>query len=265
VPAAGGEDVEAWDLTTGRRLFRLTVADGVADMAWNGDGEWLAISDGGPVGHVTVYGRDGRAAGEVSDAAGVDIGRIRFGAGGRHLVAVRSPAGGDGTPGIDTWDWRSGEVVDRVDTPAAQGHFGHISVDGSRAARLVADGIEVWDVARGRRLTLLPTEAASNFVGVAFSDDGSRVAVGSGDGTVRLWDADDGHELVSLRGHGGAVSSIDFRADGSQLLSASGDGTVRIWALRLDDLEAIARDKLTRGFTTDECRRYLHVDRCPEN
>jgi hypothetical protein len=51
---------------------------------------------------------------------------------------------------------------------------------------------------------------------------------------------------------------------GSQLLSASGAGTVRIWALRLDDLEAIAAAKLTRGFTTDECRTYLHVDRCPD-
>ena len=56
---------------------------------------------------------------------------------------------------------------------------------------------------------------------------------------------------------------LDFRPDGFQLLSASADGTVRIWALRLDALEAIARAKLTRGFTTDECRRYLHVDRCP--
>jgi WD40 repeat protein len=101
-------------------------------------------------------------------------------------------------------------------------------------------------------------------VTAAFSEDGSTVAVADRDGTIRLWDAHDGHELVSLRGHGGAVSSIDFRADGSQLLSASGDGTVRIWTLRLDDLEAIAGSKLTRDFTIDECRRYLHVDRCPD-
>jgi hypothetical protein len=33
--------------------------------------------------------------------------------------------------------------------------------------------------------------------------------------------------------------------------------------LHLDDLLDIARDKLTRDLTADECRRYLHVDRCP--
>jgi WD40 repeat protein/DNA-binding SARP family transcriptional activator/class 3 adenylate cyclase/energy-coupling factor transporter ATP-binding protein EcfA2 len=264
IPTPGGQDVEAWDVATGRRLFRLTVAEGVADMAWSGDGEWLAISQFGPGEDVTVYGRDGRAVGGVSDAAGMAMGQVRFAAGGRHLVAMRSPAGG-GTPGIDTWDWRSGEVVDRLDTPAVQSHSGYLSDDGSLAARVAANGIEVWDVARGSRLTVLPAELAPNFGTVAFSDGGSRLAVGSGAGTVSLWDAHDGHELVSLRGHGGVVSSLDFRADGSQLLSASGDGTVRIWALRLHDLEAIAREKLTRDLTTNECRRYLHVDRCPDN
>jgi hypothetical protein len=34
-------------------------------------------------------------------------------------------------------------------------------------------------------------------------------------------------------------------------------------ALQLDDLASIAEAKPTRGFTTAECRRYLHVDRCP--
>jgi hypothetical protein len=43
------------------------------------------------------------------------------------------------------------------------------------------------------------------------------------------------------------------------------DGLVRVWTLRLDDLEAIARDSLTRDLTTDECRRYLHLDACPDD
>ena len=31
----------------------------------------------------------------------------------------------------------------------------------------------------------------------------------------------------------------------------------------LDDLIAIANERLTRGFTDDECRQYLHLERCP--
>jgi WD40 repeat protein len=61
------------------------------------------------------------------------------------------------------------------------------------------------------------------------------------------------------------VTALDFRRDGSQLVSAASDGFVQVWALRLDDLEAIARDGLTRDLTTDECRRYLHLDACPDD
>jgi hypothetical protein len=39
---------------------------------------------------------------------------------------------------------------------------------------------------------------------------------------------------------------------------------VRIWALELDDLIAIAQDRLTRSFTEEECRQYLHAERCPD-
>jgi WD40 repeat protein len=127
----------------------------------------------------------------------------------------------------------------------------------------VLDGerIAILDVARGRDVTVLAGQTGYTNA-VDFSADGATVAVGGSDGSVRLWDARDGRELVTLRGHNGSVDALDFRSDGSQLVSAGSDGTVRVWALRLDDLEDIARDSLTRGLTTDECQRYLHVDRC---
>jgi len=41
------------------------------------------------------------------------------------------------------------------------------------------------------------------------------------------------------------------------------DGTIRLLALYIDDLLAMARSRLTRSWTEDECRSYLHLDRCP--
>jgi hypothetical protein len=38
---------------------------------------------------------------------------------------------------------------------------------------------------------------------------------------------------------------------------------VRIWALDLDDLITMANERLTRSLSDDECRQYLHVERCP--
>ena len=48
------------------------------------------------------------------------------------------------------------------------------------------------------------------------------------------------------------------------LASIGDDGIARVWALDLDDLIAIANDRLTRGFSEDECRQYLHLERCPD-
>jgi WD40 repeat protein len=56
---------------------------------------------------------------------------------------------------------------------------------------------------------------------------------------------------------------LAFDPDGSKLASSGNEGIARVWALDLDDLIEIAREELTRGFTDDECRRYLHVGACP--
>ncbi len=64
---------------------------------------------------------------------------------------------------------------------------------------------------------------------VAFSPDGSQIISGSGDQTVRLWDAASGEELRQLIGHTSGVSSVAFSPDGKQIVSGSLDDTVRVW------------------------------------
>jgi WD40 repeat protein len=64
---------------------------------------------------------------------------------------------------------------------------------------------------------------------IAWSPDGERLATASGDGTVRIWDADRGSELAVLRGHDDWVRAVMWSPDGRRLVTASGDGTVRIW------------------------------------
>ncbi|RYO76123.1 hypothetical protein DL764_010304 [Monosporascus ibericus] len=64
---------------------------------------------------------------------------------------------------------------------------------------------------------------------VAFSADGSRLASGSNDRTVKVWDAATGACLSTLTGHGGWVNSVAFSADGSRLASGSEDRTVKVW------------------------------------
>ncbi len=64
---------------------------------------------------------------------------------------------------------------------------------------------------------------------MAFSPDGQRLASGSEDTTVKIWDSATGKELFSLKGHANEVFSVAFSPDGQRLASGSWDKTVKIW------------------------------------
>jgi len=69
-----------------------------------------------------------------------------------------------------------------------------------------------------------------NFVTtVEFSPDGSVIASGSQDKTVRLWDVASGNEIRKFKGHKDEIASVAFRPDGKVIASGSRDKTVRLW------------------------------------
>ncbi|CCA76519.1 hypothetical protein PIIN_10512, partial [Serendipita indica DSM 11827] len=73
---------------------------------------------------------------------------------------------------------------------------------------------------------------------VAFSPDGSRIASGSEDCTIRLWNVVTGQFIgQSFRAHEGWVLAIEFSPDGSQIVSGSSDGTIMLWDAKTDDCE----------------------------
>lgn len=64
---------------------------------------------------------------------------------------------------------------------------------------------------------------------VAFSPAGRRVASGSADGTVRVWDSLKGVELLNVKAHPGGVENVSYSPDGTRIASCGNDGFAVIW------------------------------------
>jgi serine/threonine protein kinase len=64
---------------------------------------------------------------------------------------------------------------------------------------------------------------------VAWSSDGTRIASGSDDQTVQVWDAADGSNVFTYRGHSDAVETVAWSHDDKHIASAGNDQTVQVW------------------------------------
>src|SRR6266567_2661159 len=69
---------------------------------------------------------------------------------------------------------------------------------------------------------------------VAWSPDGKRIASGSGDRTVQVWDATTGRNLLTYRGRAGwlwgtLVNAVAWSPDGKRIASVSDDQSAQVW------------------------------------
>ena len=65
--------------------------------------------------------------------------------------------------------------------------------------------------------------------GVAFNSDGTTIASGSADRTVKLWRASDGTLLRTLNGHTNNVQCVAFSPDGTLVASGGFDNKIKLW------------------------------------
>lgn len=134
--------------------------------------------------------------------------------------------------------------------------------DGTGIVTAGFDGTaRVWDVTTGKELRALSGHTG-NVLDAVFSQDDAFIATASGDKSAKVWDAITGKELWTFRAPDG-LTGVAFSPDGTQLAVGSRDGTARIYLLRIEDLIELAKQRVTRSLTREECQQYLHVEQCP--
>jgi len=70
---------------------------------------------------------------------------------------------------------------------------------------------------------------STTYSSVAYSPDGKRIISGSGDKTVKVWDAKSFKLIAILKGHQKSVLSAAYSSDGKRIISGSSDNTIKVW------------------------------------
>ena len=255
--ATAGNDRTAviWDAGSGERLLRIDGHDGVVtSVTFSPDGEQLATASS----DMTARVWDSASGSELLRLTGHTsrVNSVDFSPNGQQILT----SSGDHTARV--WDASTGKLQRTFEGHPVEVYDAVFSPDGKQLATAGVDETgKVWDVVSGRELATLVGHT-NRIQHIAFSPDGSRLATASWDQSTKLWDSQSGALLYTLNGFDDKVLDVAFSPTGESLASASSDGTVRFTLTRLDNLETLARSRLHRNWTLEECTNYLQGRQC---
>ncbi|HMO65156.1 MAG TPA: WD40 repeat domain-containing protein, partial [Verrucomicrobiota bacterium] len=215
-----------WGLSRPDELLILT--NGASCVKYSPDGRLLALADYNS-GEVRLWDVAAQRMLRSFRPFERSVFSVAFSPDGKVLATASR-----GDPDFKFWDVGSGTLVATLPGRTQENVSVVFSPDGRRVAtaavtpyRPVPAEVKLWDFASRKELMSLP--GLTSFVMAAdFSPDGGTLAVGDGEGFVRLWNLATG-AVRTLAGHRGFILPVRFAPVGGLLASADENGAIMLW------------------------------------
>lgn len=230
--ASGGADKTAWvwDITTGKLLYTLAGHTGdINDLAFSPDNQLLASASSDQT--VKVWNMANGTEERTLYGYSREAYSVAFSPDGKLIAG-----GQDG--GVYLWDAATGANVAAFETkPNSFDTYIVYDLDFSPDGSMLAAALNgytadppgmvvLWNVTTGQ--VVASAKHTAGVRSVAFSPDGKKLAIGTDDNLVFLWDVDTQAITQTMTGHTGPVWALAFSPDGTLLVSA-GIGQVIVW------------------------------------
>ena len=229
-----GGTIEFWNVDTGERLKSFVGptsgghTDRITALVFSKDGGMFASSSDDetirfwhPTTETPLRSITGHSRERVRD--------VMYASHGRILACLREE-------NIQLWEPHTGRRIKTVDFKERIFSTAYSPDNVTFACETAGGNVWLLDANTGEHNKTPLIGHTEGISSLDFNRDGSILASGSYDRTIRLWNVDTSDLRETLEGHADWVGHVAFSPTGLILASTGGDGTIRLWDIKTGEL-----------------------------